>query len=159
MTDEVKKRDAPDYMAIWNRYHADAFGKGAQAELRRVADPEDLLERPALYRLFPGERPTKQHLRLAFLLPYCKHQAGAENLRTSLVTAKKRVAEERVMQMARSSWPEDINYLRRILVQAEPSVDWQAFAESLWFWNDDRKRRIVEDYFIAQFNPAKGAKK
>lgn len=163
MSEELKNKDRPDFVAVWNRYEAESFGNGARAELRRVADPEELLERPALYRLFPGERPSRQHLRVAFLVPYCKHKAGAESLGTLLATAKKRVAEERVMQMARSSWPEDIKYLRRLVMQLEPAVDWSAFGELLWKWDDNpnynRKRRIVEDYFIAQFNPAKGAKK
>ena len=118
-----------------------------------------LIHGKALYRLFPGERPSGQHLRVAFLLPYCQHRAGAESLGTLLATAKKRVAEERVMQMARSHWPEDIKYLRRLVMQLEPALDWNALGASLWYWNQDRKRRIVEDYFIAQFNPAKGAKK
>lgn len=156
---EKTKDDGPDFLAVWHRYHADAFGTGARAELRRAADPEELRERPGLYRLFPGERPGKQHLRVAFLLPYCAHRAGAESFGTQLAKSKKTVAEARVMQMARSPWPEDIKHLRRLAVQIDPSVDWAEFGKALWYWNDNQKRRIVEDYYIAQFNPAKGAKK
>lgn len=158
MSDDVKA-DVPEFLAVWQRYRAETFGKGAQAELRRVADPDELRERPALYRLFPGERPGRQHLRVAFLLPHCSHKAGAESLGTLFAKSKKSVAEARVLQMVRSPWPEDIKHLRRLIIQVDPAVDWGEFGQVLWFWNDQQKRRIVEDYYIAQFNPAKGAKK
>lgn len=158
MTEDVRN-DGQYFLAVWNRYWADAFGNGARAELRRAADPEDLRERPALYRLFPGERPDKKHLRLAFLLPYCPHREGAESFGTQLAKSAKAVAEARVIQMARSAWPEDIKQLRRLAIQIEPVVDWTRFSEVLWYWNDDQKRCIVEDYYIAQFNSAKGGKR
>lgn len=158
MTEEAKDH-GPDFLAVRNRYRADSFGTGARAELRRAADPEELRDRPALYRLFPGERPGKQHLRVAFLLPHCEHRAGAESFGTQLAKSKKAVGEVRVMQMARSAWPEDIKHLRRLAIQVEPAIDWTEFGKALWYWNDTQKRRIVEDYYIAQFNPAKGAKK
>lgn len=159
MTEE-KKQDDQYFLAVWTRYFADSFGTGGRAELRRASDPEELRERPALYRLFPGERPDARHLRLAFMLPSCAgNRPGAPSFGTQLGTAKKTVAEARVLQMARSDWPEDIKQLRRLTTQIELVVDWGEFAKVLWYWNPNQKRRIVEDYYIAQFNPAKGAKK
>lgn len=162
MSEDVKT-GGQYFLAVYNRYRAESFGKGAQAELRRAADPEDLRERPALYRLFPGERPGRKHLRLALLLPWCAHRDGAESFGAQLAMGKKAVAEARVIQMARSPWPEDIKHLRRLAMQTEPAVDWNKFGWTLWKWDDDpeqsQKRRIVEDYYVAQFNPAKGAKK
>ena len=69
-----------DFVALKKRYDDEKFPTGARAELRRVAEPDDVALTPALYRLFPGQRPDDRHLRLAFLLPCCKHAAKAKSL-------------------------------------------------------------------------------
>lgn len=148
--------DLPDFVALKARFDSDAFPSGARAELRRVAQPEDTAYGPALYRLFPGQKPDDRHLRLAFLLPHAKHAANAKSLGAQLAAAK--VAEARVLQVARSHGPQDLIQLRRLLNHVEPVVDWQAFGRTLWYWNDISKRQLVEDYYLAQFTPAKGAK-
>lgn len=148
--------DLPDFAALKARFDSDAFPSGARAELRRVAGPEDTAYSPALYRLFPGQRPDERHLRLAFLLPHAKHAASAKSLGAQLAAAK--VAEARVLQVARSHGPQDLIQLRRLLSHVEPVVDWQAFGRTLWYWNDISKRQLVEDYYLAQFTSAKGAK-
>ena len=61
------KAELPDFVALKMRYDNESFPTGARAELRRVAEPDDVAFTPALYRLFPGQRPDERHLRLAYL--------------------------------------------------------------------------------------------
>ena len=149
--------ELPDFVALRNRYDDEKFSTGARAELRRVAEPDDVALTPALYRLFPGQRPDDRHLRLAFLLPCCKHAAKAKSLGAQLAEAK--VAEARVLQVARAHEPLDIVQLRRLLTHIEPTVDWSEFGRMVWFWEPKDKRKLVEDFYIARFNLAKGDKK
>jgi len=146
-----------DFVALKKRYDDENFPTGARAELRRVAEPDDVALTPALYRLFPGQRPDDRHLRLAFLLPCCKHATKAKSLGAQLAEAK--VAEARVLQVARAHAPLDMVQLRRLLAHIEPTVDWSEFGRMIWFWEPKDKRKLVEDFYIARFNPAKGGKK
>jgi CRISPR system Cascade subunit CasB len=149
--------ELPDFVALRNRYDDEKFPTGARAELRRVAEPDDVALTPALYRLFPGQRPDDRHLRLAFLLPCCKHAVKAKSLGAQLAEAK--IAEARVLQVARARTPLDVVQLRRLLIHIEPSVDWSEFGRMVWFWGPKDKRKLVEDFYIARFNPAKGDRK
>ena len=149
--------ELPDFVALKMRYDNETFPTGARAELRRVAEPDDVALTPALYRLFPGQRPDDRHLRLAFLLPCCKHAAKAKSLGAQLANAK--VAEARVLQVARAHAPLDMVQLRRLLAHIEPTVDWSEFGRMVWFWEPKDKRKFVEDFYIARFTPAKGDKK
>ena len=63
------KAELPDFVALKMRYDNESFPTGARAELRRVGEPDDAAFTPALYRLFPGQRPDERHLRLAYLSP------------------------------------------------------------------------------------------
>lgn len=149
--------DLPDFVALKKRYDNETFPTGARAELRRVAAPADVALTPALYRLFPGQKPDDRHLRLAFLLPSCKHAAKAKSLGAQLAGAN--VVEARVLQVARTKAPLDMVQLRRLLTYIEAIVDWSEFGRMIWYWNDRAKRQLVEDFYIARFNPAKGDKK
>jgi len=146
--------DLPDFAALKARFDSETFPNSARAELRRVVDPQAVAYCPGLYRLFPGEKPDERHLRLAFLLPCCKHTPKAATLGAQLANAK--VNESRVLQMARAKSPMDLIQLRRLLAHVEPAVDWQEFGEALWFWGEHAKRKIVEGYYLAKFTPAKG---
>ena len=148
--------ELPNFVALKALYDSEAFSSGARAELRRVAELEDVALLPALYRLFPGQKPDERHYRLAFLLPYAKHAANAKSLGAQLAAAK--IAEARVLQVARSRSQQDIVQLRRLLNHVDAAVDWQAFGKTLWYWNDISKRQLVEDFYLAKFTPAKGAK-
>ena len=139
------------------RYDNESFPTGARAELRRVAEPDDVALTPALYRLFPGQKPDDRYWRVAYLLPCCKHAAKAKSLGAQLADAK--VAEARVLQVARSRSPLDMVQLRRLLAHIEPTVDWSEFGRMVWFWEPKDKRKFVEDFYIARFTPAKGDKK
>ena len=147
--------ELPDFVALRARFESEAFSIGARAELRRVADMDSVGLCPALYRLFPGQKPDDRHLRLAFLLPCCKHDGKAKSLGTQLAKAK--VNEERVLQVARAQSPLDLIQLRRLLAHIDPAVDWAEFGKTLWFWGGRARRQLVEDYYLAQFTPAKGA--
>lgn len=151
------KAELPDFVALKMRYDNESFPTGARAELRRVAEPDDVAFTPALYRLFPGQRPDERHLRLAYLLPYCKHASRTKPLGAQLAEAQ--VAEARVLQVARSQAPLDLVQLRRLLMHIEPAVDWSEFGRTIWYWNDRAKRQLVEDFYIARFTPAKGERK
>ena len=146
----------PDFVALRMRYENEAFPTGARAELRRIAEPDDVALTPALYRLFPGQKPDDRHLRLAFLLPCCRHAATAKSLGAQLAGAG--VAEARVLQVARSRPPLDMVQLRRLLTHVEPTVNWSEFGRMVWFWNDRARRQLVEDFYLAKFTPAKGEK-
>lgn len=148
--------DLPDFVALKARFEGEAFSSGARAELRRVADPESVALCPALYRLFPGQKPDDRHWRLAFVLPCCKHDAKAMSLGAQLAAAH--VAEARVLQVARAQTPLDLIQLRRLLGHIEPAVNWLQFGRTVWLWGERSKRELVEDYYLAKFTPAKGAK-
>lgn len=145
--------ELPDFVALHAYYRS--LGPGSQAELRRAAQLDDVTFTPALYRLFPGIRPTPGHQRIAFLLPWCSHRAGAASLGAQF--AKEGIAEARVIQMARARPPTDLNQLRRLVNHVDPAVDWAEFGKTLWYWGNTVKRRLVEDFYLAQFKPAKGA--
>lgn len=147
--------ELPDFAALRGRYQA--LPPGAQAALRRVAEPDDLAMTTAFYHLFPGERPDDRHLRLAFLLPWCDQRSGAKSLGVQLAEAK--IAEARVLQTARAHEPLDLIQLRRLVMHAEPAVNWSDFGRLLWYWNDRAKRQLVEEFYLAKFTPAKGEKK
>lgn len=149
--------ELPNFVALRKRYDAESFSKGARAELRRVAEPNDLSLIPALYRLFPGQDPGEEHRRLAYLLPCCKHSANAKSLGAQLVAAN--IAEARVLQMARSQGPLDLVQFRRLLTHIEPTVNWSKFGPMVWYWNDHSKRQLVKEFYIARFAPGKGEKK
>ncbi len=148
--------DLPDFIALKARFESEAFPTGSRAELRRAADAESVAFLPGLYRLFPGQKPTERHWRLAFLLPCCKHDAKANSLGAQLAAAK--VAEARVLQVARSHPPLDLVQLRRLLAHVQPTVNWAEFGKAIWFWGERAKREFVENYYLAKFTPAKGDK-
>jgi len=148
--------DLPDFVALKARFEGEAFPAGARAELRRVADPEAVSLCPALYRLFPGQKPHERHWQLAFVLPCCRHDANAKSLGAQLATAQ--VAEARVLQVARAQAPLDLIQLRRLLTHVEPAVNWQEFGKAIWYWGELSKRQLVENYYLAKFTPSKGAK-
>lgn len=140
----------PDFVAIKRKFDK-SLGPGERADIRRARLPEDLGMVPATYRLLPaGQRPTPQWLRFVYFLPYARQaepNSQAESLGVQL--SKKRVSEARLFQLVRSEAPTDLQHLRRLLIQTEPVLDWSVFGNTLYFWGERQKRRIVEDYFVA----------
>ncbi|MCP5420350.1 MAG: type I-E CRISPR-associated protein Cse2/CasB [Gammaproteobacteria bacterium] len=144
--------DVPDFVALHQGFTT--LTPGQKADLRRVAEPDDLLMTPALYRLFPGQRPNAQHLRLAFLLPWCDHAAHSQPLARQL--PERNVTEMRVIQIARAEPDADVIQLRRLVMHIKPTVDWNEFGKTLWFWGAHSKRKFVEDFYLAQYATSKG---
>lgn len=97
--------ELPDFVALKARFDSEAFPNGVRAELRRVAELDDVALLPALYRLFPGQRPDERYQRIAFLLPHARHAVNANSLGAQLASAK--FSEARVLQVARSRAPQD----------------------------------------------------
>ncbi len=122
---------------------------GLEAEIKRVASLEDLVDIPSFYRLMAGTGTHKGWQRVVFFLPYVKHKVGADSIGRQL--AKGKVSEMRLFQIIRSGSPNDIIQLRRLVQQVKPTVDWQYFGKTLYWWDcDDRKKQqLLEDYFLA----------
>lgn len=148
----MNKQTTPDFVAIARRY--EKLPPGPKAELRRVTEPDELALVPALYRLLPGIRTNNQWRRIAFFLPFVRHTDGGVNLGRKLAG---KISEERLFQVLRSNEPNDLIQLRRLVQQVRPSADWQKVGEMLFFWNEPNKRRLVEDYFSPDSEPAKEA--
>lgn len=132
------------------RERFDALSNGQKADLRRAAQPQDLMMKPALYRLLHGIKPNEKSLRVVFLLPWAKHQPKAAHF--SAPCAKANINEMRMFQIARSDDPMDMIQLRRIAMQIEPQVDWTQFGKMLWFWDKKHtKCEFIENYYLAQY--------
>ena len=167
MADE--KNTGPDFLDIYTKFHgtlqADGTRKGGldngmKAQIRRVSEPDDLRDTPALYRLFNQARPHEGWLRIVFLLPWCEDCGDARRAATprfgrQLADAK--ISELRLFQVARSRSPDDIKQLRRLAIMLKaPQVDWKSFGWLLYrsepdrSWSRASKRNLIEDYYIAQ---------
>lgn len=134
--------DKPDFKALWARW--ERLEPGPKAELRRVRDPVDLTNVPAFYRLTSGLAwPGWQ--RVVFCLPWAAHRDGADPLGT--VLARAGLSEKRLFQVIRSSEPNDLVQLRRLLQHARPVVDWGRFGAQLYYWNEENRRRLLEDFY------------
>ncbi len=140
------KNKTPDFMAIYERYQA--LKPGPQAELKRAMNPGDLIEVPAFYRVLHTERAYPSMQRLLFCLPHIKNMEGGDSLGKAL--AKADINEKRLFMVIRSQEPNDLIQLRRLLKQANPTLDWQATAKTLYYWNDQAKRQLLEDFFYYQ---------
>ena len=135
--------DLPDFDDLKARY--DDLGAGSRAELRRVARPDDLALTPAFYRLLSGIKADARWQRVVFFLAHVRHANTELRLGQALKLAD--IDETRLFQVLRSTVPNDLIQLRRLVQQADPAVHWQRLVESLFYWNEDQKRRLVEDYF------------
>lgn len=147
---EAAAKTKPGFVALYD--HFDSLKKrisGLEAEIKKAPTPEALTEVPSFYRLMVGTGTHAGWQRVAFFLPYVKHKEGADSIGKQL--AKGGVSEMRLFQIIRSDSPNDIVQLRRLVQQIKPTVDWQYFGKTLYYWDyDDRnKRRLLEDYFLA----------
>ena len=140
----------PGFYALWHK-----LPPGPRAEIRRVSEPDELLDLPAFYRLVepfgwrsdmkPWDRESWK--RLVFLVNYVTDK-GENSLGKALALSK--VSEKRMFQVVRADAPGDIKQLRRLLKQAEPQVSWQKMAKQLWFWKTREKRSLLEDFVLNQ---------
>lgn len=121
------------------------LGPGAKADLRRAATPDQLRDTPGLYRLFPGHRPTPDQVNAAFLIAWCEREVGGTKIAPACA---EKVAEARIIQIARAPYPEDLIAFRRVVIQLQPQLGWQEIAPLAWDWNQETKRELVEAYYI-----------
>jgi CRISPR system Cascade subunit CasB len=134
----------PDFIAVWERFGA--LDKASRAGFRHVASPDDLLKIAPAYRLIPKEESLHGGWRrVLFLAPYVTH---AENRSLGAALAVK-IKEARLFQMLRSGTPMDLIQLRRVCLFASPRADWQMVGEILFYWSEEKKTRLLEDYFNA----------
>ncbi|MFA5353649.1 MAG: type I-E CRISPR-associated protein Cse2/CasB [Thermodesulfovibrionales bacterium] len=147
----MKQQKLPDFMELYRAWKQ--LSPGPQAELRRVAKPEELIEVPAFYRLFSGKATSEMEKqafqRLIYCLPCITHTEEDTGLGKALARGKG-ISEKRIFQVVRSDAPNDMIQLRRILQMVEPSVNWPKTAKLLWYWNERSKRDLLEEYFLNQ---------
>jgi CRISPR system Cascade subunit CasB len=136
----------PDFLKMYEQFKG--LKPGPRAELRRVVEIQDLIEVPAFYQLLQGRKGEPNLQRVIYCLPCIKHEADGASLGQALAKAK--VSEKRLFTVIRSQSPNDLIQLRRLLQMAEPVVDWAKAANTFYFWNDQAKRRLLEDYFFYQ---------
>jgi len=144
----------PDFIAVARRYAQ--LGAGPKADLRRVAKPDDLALVPAFYHLLAGIHTDARWQQLVFFLPCADHAEHGAGLGQQL--AKAGISEARLFQVLRSTTPNDLIQLRRLVQQVQPRVDWQRLGAMLYYWNDRNKRRLIEDYFYPLADTEKDAK-
>lgn len=155
----------PDFAGVRKRY--EKLSRGDQAQIgKRIGSPDDLSMVPAFYKLFPGIQPSEWHYRAAFLTPFILHSdagpALGEYIADQERLKKTGNLERRILQIARAIPPQDIVYLRRLLMRfAEPVINWNKSGLAQFFSTDNEKntegkRKLIEQYFIARHATGKG---
>ena len=123
---------------------------GQRAQIRRVSKPEELECLPAFYHLIEYNDPEeiRQLARIAFLLPFAEgHSENVKSLGGQLKV--KKISENRIFQIVRSSSPNDLIQLRRVVQQAKlNNINWGVFGKSLFYWGEQSKKQFVKDFFI-----------
>lgn len=126
------------------------LNNGQRAEIRRVSTIEDLETLPSFYRLMGYFEPKdiKQWTRVAFFLPFVeKHSDQATSLGQQLYDAK--ISEKRIFHVVRSTSPNDLIQLRRVIQQAKlSSINWEKFGEFLFYWNKKSKKHLIQNFYI-----------
>lgn len=141
------KKILPNFVELYQRYKTMSEHGDFRSQLgKRIGSPDELRDRPAFYRLFPGERPPAWGEKIAFFMPFCAHQPGAAPLGQQLAQAN--ISEARLLQVIRADYPNDLIQLRRLVQHIAPSVDWSELGKTLYYWNKKAKRDLLEDFFI-----------
>ena len=143
-----------EFAGLYKLWHG--LRPGPRAEIRRVSEPDELMDLPSFYRLVepfgwqadlpPWEKDKWK--RLVFLLNHIENR-GEHSLGKALALSGK-VNEKRLFQIVRADYPNDIIQLRRVLKQVEPAVNWQKMATQIWDWDKYRKRALMEDFILNQ---------
>jgi len=147
----------PDFQALFDDFsNLDTTRKNL---LKRAISPDDLLEIPAFYGLYRKhlKEPAQRFglLRLIFCLPYVSHMPKGKSLGAALSAkgkdGKSRINDKRVIQLSRiEDKSQAMCQLRRLLKHAEPMLDWNKAAKSIWYWGRNSRRQLLEDFFLAQ---------
>lgn len=144
-----------DTMALFNAWQA--LDSGANAQLRRVGTPDELRDIPAFYRLVQPlgwQEKDNQHqlVRMVFCLSAGKNVVKNTSEQISLGKALAKtgaINERRVFQLIRAEAPNDLIQLRRLLIHAQPTLNWENFAQQLQYWGASVKRQLLEDFVLA----------
>lgn len=121
------------------------LNNGQRAEIKRVRDVDELKMMPAAWKL--GVPVNDYWGRVILFLPWAEHQASGKALGQQLYRGK--INESRLFQVLRASAPRDLEYLRRLMRQVKPVVNWAEQGPLLFYWQEHNKRRVVEDYYRA----------
>ncbi|MFO8071972.1 MAG: type I-E CRISPR-associated protein Cse2/CasB [Polyangia bacterium] len=143
----MEQKNGTDFAELKAKF--EKLKPGQRAEVRRARDPSELSLIPAYYRVLPeGVKSDARWRRIVFFLPYASHKEDGDNIGAQLAKAKK-VSEMRVFQMARSEGDTALQHLRRLCQHVDATVDWNRFGKTLFYWGDNAKKKIVEDYFMS----------
>jgi len=140
---------------LLNRYQ-NILNNGQRAEIRRAIAPDDLSIMPAFYRLLEGGINYPGTRRIVYVLPFVTHQKDGQSLGAAF--AKANIKESRLFQVVRSTEPNDLQQLRRLINQCKPQVDFIKLSKKLSFWNERSKQGIIEDYYSQLYNKGKEGK-
>lgn len=139
----------PDFLKLQQLYHQQ-LDNGERAQIKRATEPDDLKELPAFYRLigYAPDSELKQLAQFAFFLPLVKnHKSQAESLGRQLHNHK--ISEKRLFHIIRSESPNDLIQLKRVLQQAKlEQINWQVFAQSLFYWGKRQKQQLMKDFYL-----------
>jgi CRISPR system Cascade subunit CasB len=143
-----------DFIGLYNKYQSYLENnRGLAAEIRRVVEPEELKHIPAFYKLTSGiHRKSDGLTRFVYCLPYLTHLESGNSLGKSLAKSTKKVNEKRIFMVLRSTYPNDMIQLRRLLQFTEPKVDLFKVDKQIFYWNKLAKQQILEDFFFYQQN-------
>lgn len=146
------------YIDLWERYQR--LENGPKADIKRVLNPRELLSIGAFFRLCKQEDNLLKYANVVFILPWLTHKKGVSLGSVFYGNQKRRVSEARMIQMKRSDYPQDVLSLRRMVWQsagrhAEQSVDWEILGPQLFYWGDNNKQKILQDYYISEIKTNK----
>lgn len=133
----------------------ESLSLGGKAEIRRVSLPEEIIEVSAFYHLLPEgvhKSRLRQLARITYLLPWLSHEDGKPLGKTLFQNG---IREERLHQIIRSPFPQDLVCLRRLAQRCtrenNNGVDWGELGKTLFYWNERGKHEILRSYFLAKF--------
>ena len=124
--------------------------------IKRALLPSDLKEMSDFYDLLkkiPSEYQEdlrsnlSQFSRVVYMFPYIRHSSKAKRLGESLSES---ITKFRMTQFMKTQDESAIRVLRNLCRIAEnPYVNMEKVGRMLFYWNDNQKRKIVEDYYMA----------
>lgn len=146
------------YLDLWERYQQ--MGNGAKADIKKISSPKELLSVGAFFRLCRREDALLKYANIVFVLPWLGHKKGVALGSVFYGDQKHRISEARMIQFQRSDYPQDIVALRRMIWQsvgrhAEQAVDWEILGPQLFYWGENNKQKLLQDYYIAEIKSSK----
>lgn len=146
------------YINLWERYHL--LENGAKADIKKVSNPRELLSIGAFFRLCRQEDNLLKYANVVFILPWLTHKKGVSLGSIFYGDQKHRISEARMIQFQRSDYYQDIVGLRRMIWQAagrhgEQAVDWEILGPQLFYWGENNKQKILQDYYISEIKTNK----